>query len=54
MNTDQRTITLNVEVNDLNVVFAALQELPYRVADPILKKLLQQAQSQLADPATAN
>lgn len=49
MNNTQKTVTLSLEVNDLNVIFAALQELPYRVADPLLKKLLQQAQSQLAE-----
>ncbi len=41
-------VTLEIDVNELNVVFAALQELPHRVADPILRKLMQQAQSQLS------
>lgn len=41
------TVTLTVDVNELNVIMAALQELPHRVADPILKKLFQDAQSQL-------
>lgn len=44
------TVALEMTVNDLNVVFASLQELPHRVADPILKKLFQQAQAQLGQP----
>ena len=41
------TVNIELTVNEVNVVFAALQELPHRVADPILKNMLQQAQSQL-------
>lgn len=41
------TVTLSVNVNELNVVMAGLQELPHRVVDPILRKLMQQAQTQL-------
>lgn len=41
-----QTFTLTMDVNELNVVFSALQELPHRVADPVLKKLISQAQSQ--------
>ena len=41
------TVTLTMDINELNVVVAALQELPHRVVDPILKKLIQQAQEQL-------
>lgn len=41
-----QTFTLTMEVNELNVVLSALQELPHRVADPVLKKLISQAQSQ--------
>lgn len=47
--TEQRqvqTFTLTMDVNELNIVFSALQELPHRVADPVLKKLISQAQSQ--------
>lgn len=40
-------ITLEVESNELNVIFAALQELPHKVVDPILKKLFGQVQSQI-------
>jgi hypothetical protein len=40
-------VTIEINVNELNVIFAALQELPHRVADPILKKVFEQAQKQL-------
>lgn len=41
------TVTLTVDVNELNIIMGGLQELPHRVVDPILKKLFQQAQEQL-------
>lgn len=44
------TVNINLTVAELNVTFAALQELPHRVADPIIKKVIQQAQSQLGTP----
>jgi hypothetical protein len=43
-------VTLDVNVNELNVIMAALQELPHRVADPLLRNLMQQAQAQLGQP----
>lgn len=48
-NNASQTVNLVVEVNDLNVVLASLQELPHRVADPIIKKLVSQAQTQLTE-----
>jgi len=44
------TVTLTVDVNELNIIMGGLQELPHRVVDPILKKLFQQAQAQLGKP----
>lgn len=41
------TVTLTVDVNELNIIMGGLQELPHRVVDPILKKLFAQAQEQL-------
>lgn len=41
------TVTLTVDVNELNVIMGGLQELPHRVVDLLLKKLFQQAQEQL-------
>lgn len=42
-----QNVNLEVNINELNVIMAALQELPHRVADPILRKLMEQAQAQL-------
>lgn len=41
-------LTLNVNVNELNIIIAGLQELPHRVVDSIIKKIFQQAQAQLS------
>jgi len=46
-NQQQPEVSLRVTVQELNVVMASLQEIPHRVADPILRKLMQQAQEQL-------
>ncbi len=46
-NQQATTVTLTVEVNELNIILAGLQELPHRVVDPIIKKLFQQGQNQL-------
>ena len=43
-------VTLNVNVNELNIIMGALQELPHRVVDPLLQKLFQQARAQLGQP----
>jgi len=43
----EQTVKLEVNVNELNVIFAALQELPHRIADPVLKKVFSQAQEQM-------
>ena len=46
----EQSVKLEVSVNELNVILGALQELPHRVADPVLKKVFGQAQSQLGQP----
>ena len=43
----EQSVSLSMTVNELNVVLQSLQELPHRVADPLLKKLIAQAQQQL-------
>lgn len=43
-------VTLNVNVNELNVIMGGLQELPHRVVDGLLRKLMEQAQAQLGQP----
>ncbi len=37
-------INLDVTPQEINVIFAALAELPHRVADPLMRKLFEQAQ----------
>lgn len=41
------TATITLDLNEINAVLAALQELPHRVADPILRKIMQQARTQI-------
>ena len=43
-------VTLSVNVNELNVIMGGLQELPHRVVDALLRKLMEQAQAQLGQP----
>ena len=40
-------IKLELDVNELNIVLSGLQELPHRVVDAIIRKLIEQAQGQL-------
>jgi hypothetical protein len=40
-------VTITLSVNDLNFMMVALQELPHRVVEPLIKKIQQQVQSQL-------
>lgn len=40
-------INVALTINELNVVLASLQELPHKVADPLLRNLMGQAQAQL-------
>jgi hypothetical protein len=48
----EQTLKLEVTVNELNVIFGALQEaaMPHRLSDPVLKKLFSQAQEQQGQP----
>jgi hypothetical protein len=41
-------VNLELAVNDVNLVLAALQELPHKVSDPLLRKIMGQANAQLA------
>jgi hypothetical protein len=47
MNDEQPTISLELHVPEVNTILAALGELPHRVADPILRKVVEQAQKQV-------
>ena len=40
-------INISISVNAVNTVLAGLQELPFKVADPIMKDIINQAQAQL-------
>lgn len=42
------TVQLDLLVNDVNLILAALQELPHKVSDPLLRKIMGQANAQLA------
>jgi hypothetical protein len=44
-------VKLDLLVNDVNLVLAALQELPHKVSDPLLRKIMGQANAQLAPNA---
>ena len=41
------TVNIALNINELNVILASLQELPHKVADPLLRNIMGQAQSQL-------
>jgi hypothetical protein len=40
-------VLVKVSVNELNIIMGGLQELPHRVVDGLLRKLMEQAQAQL-------
>lgn len=46
-NQEPQPLKLELTVNELNTVFAALGELPHRVSDPVMRKLFAQANEQL-------
>jgi hypothetical protein len=46
-NQQPQALTIEVSVQELNTIFAALGELPHRVSDPIMRKLFGQANEQL-------
>lgn len=45
--TEEKIINLEITLNELNVVLGALQELPHRLVDGLLNKLIVQGKSQL-------
>ena len=48
-NTDP-TINLALKVSEVNAILAGVQELPFKVADSLLKNIVAQAQSQFEQP----
>jgi hypothetical protein len=47
------TLTLSLKVTEVNTILAGLQELPFKVADPLLKNIIIQAQTQLGQTSEA-
>lgn len=43
----ETVITLELNLNETNIVIGALRELPYRVVDLLLNKVVTQAQKQV-------
>lgn len=41
------TLNIVLKVTEINVILAGLQELPFKVADPLMKSVIAQAQIQL-------
>ena len=52
-NQQEQKVSIEFGIQDLNTVMAALQELPHRIADPLLRKIMAQAQAQVQPPAGA-
>jgi len=48
MENNQTELKINLELtlNDTNIVISALRELPHRISDEVLRKVVTQAQSQ--------
>jgi hypothetical protein len=40
-------ITLTFDLTEVNVILAALSEAPFRIADPVIKKIQAQAEPQV-------
>lgn len=47
VNNQQPKVKIELTINEFNTIMAALQELPHRVVDPLLKNLISQAQPQV-------
>ena len=41
------TLTLSLSLQHVNIILAALQEMPFKAADPVIKSLVPQAEEQL-------
>jgi hypothetical protein len=46
-------VTITLRVNEINIILAGLQELPFKVAEPLIKNIIAQAQNNLAQEAVA-
>jgi hypothetical protein len=48
MTQEDPVLSISLKITEINVVLAGLQELPFKVADPLLKNIIAQAQTQIA------
>jgi len=49
----EQAIRLELSISQLNIILAALQELPHRIADPIIKTIVSQVQPQVSGQEVA-
>lgn len=45
-------LNIVIRVSEVNTILAGLQELPFKIADPLLKNIINQAQTQLNQVST--
>lgn len=45
--TQEQSFDLTLTLQEVNVIIAALNEAPFKIADPLLKKIVPQAQEQI-------
>ena len=43
-------LNFTMSVDEVNIIFRALGELPHRVYDPVIRNVMQQAQAQIEKP----
>lgn len=47
----QQVVTIKLQAQQWNIVILGLNEVPFRLADPVIKEIHAQAQAQLPTPA---
>jgi hypothetical protein len=53
MKKEEPNVNVELTVQELNVVLGALQELPHRVVDSLIRKIIAQAQPQVSQQPQA-
>lgn len=43
-------VGLRLNVNDVNIIIGGLRELPHRISDEVIRKVISQAQGQVPNP----
>jgi hypothetical protein len=43
-------VNLKLNVNDVNIIIGGLRELPHRISDDVIRKVVTQAQGQVPNP----